>query len=125
MPSFEVASSCSVVIPLASKNAGIVLTFAGGAPFSLSHRESGVVKSSYVKKNVSVSSLVAVRSAAPSPGVGISDRSHALVFERQRRDAALHVVERLDQHPIPSALDVRERDARGGLEEHFDCAAFR
>ena len=48
MPSLEVASNCSVVIPLASKNAGIVLTFAGAPPFSLSHRESGVVKSSYV-----------------------------------------------------------------------------
>ncbi len=35
------------------------------------------MKSSYVKKNVSVSSLVAVRSAAPSPGVGTSDRSQA------------------------------------------------
>ena len=46
VPSLEVASNCSVVIPVASKNAGIVLTFSGAPPFSLSQRESGVVKSS-------------------------------------------------------------------------------
>ena len=46
VPSFEVASSCSVVMPVASKKAGMDLTFAGFPPFSESHRESGVVKSS-------------------------------------------------------------------------------
>ena len=74
MPSFEVASNCSVVIPFASKNAGIVLTLTGAAPFSASHRDFGVVKSSYVKKKDSDWSLVAVSSAVPSPGVGISAR---------------------------------------------------
>ena len=34
VPSFDVASSCSVVIPVASKNAGIDLTFSGAPPFS-------------------------------------------------------------------------------------------
>ena len=74
MPSFDVASNCSVVMPFASKNAGIDLTWTGAAPFSASHSDLGVVKSSYVKKKDSDWSLAAVRSASPIPGVGISAR---------------------------------------------------
>ena len=84
MPSFEVASNCSVVIPFASKNAGMDLTWTGAAPLSESQRDFGVVKSSYVKKKDSDWSLAAVRSAVPSPGVGISDRVHAPPSFRER-----------------------------------------
>ncbi len=77
MPSFDVASSCSVVIPLASKKAGIVLTLADAPPFSESQSETGVTKSWYVKKKVSDPSLVAVKSAVPRPGVGTSVRFQA------------------------------------------------
>ena len=77
VPSFDVASNCSVVIPFASKNAGIDLTWTGAAPLSASHRDIGVVKSSYVKKKDSDWSLAAASSAVPIPGVGISERVHA------------------------------------------------
>ncbi len=45
MPSRDVASNCSVFSPFASKNAGIVLTFAGSPPLSASQSEEGVEKS--------------------------------------------------------------------------------
>jgi hypothetical protein len=46
VPSFDVASNCSVFIPFASKKAGSVLTFTGARPPSESQSEAGVVKSS-------------------------------------------------------------------------------
>ena len=45
VPSSDVASSCSVFIPVVSKKAGIDLTFTGAAPPSTSHSDEGVVKS--------------------------------------------------------------------------------
>jgi len=46
VPSFDVASNCSVFRSFASKKAGMLLTFTGSPPVPASHRESGVEKSS-------------------------------------------------------------------------------
>ena len=120
MPSFDVASSCSVCDPAAVEEHRHRLDL-HGLPALVGEPQGPGGREVLVREEERFRGVVGGRQARGAE----AGRRHfgslpGTVFEGERRDAAVHVVERLEQHAVPRAVHARQRNARARLEEDVE-----